>query len=224
MAKRKTRRSLSKDLNLGILEDHVIKKIDVEQRLADCFCLFVKTPDGGCFLSGGQEKPERYISPNFTAVCMGATRIESTIGLDLLIELGSAVAHQFSEQDFHSTIVLEFLCNYMKEQLEDIKSPQGLALEFIIFDHITNKLFRISFDGNYQINDLEEAGSKFFMIGDYEKPGKKGKAFLTALTKSIGDNISVENLSMVGVVVGKHFGLPDVSLYVEQEVEEKSDS
>lgn len=222
MAK-KSRRPLGKELNMGTFEDYVIKRIDVEQRLANCFCLFIKAPDGGYFLSGGQEKPEKYISPNFTAICMGATRIESTIGFDLLVQLGSTIARQFDEQDFHSTIVLDFLCTYMKEQLEDVKSPRALALEFIIFDHITNKLFRILFDGDYQIDDLEEAGSKFFIIGDYDKPNKEGGMFLNILTKSIGDNVSVENISEVANLFKKRSGL-SVSLYIEKEIEEKSDS
>ena len=158
-----------KSFGSGNFEDYTLKKIDAEQRLADRFALFVNTPKGGLFICGGPDPPAIFRNDNFNSILIAASLKESEEALSVLREIGAHVRSVFSEDDFYASIAAEFLSDYLKASLEDLRIPIALATEFMALDLVSSKVIRVFFSGDMEIDDLSKTEEKYFFIGLHNK-------------------------------------------------------
>lgn len=158
-----------KPSEFGNFDDYTIKKVDAEQRLANRFALFVNTPKGGIFVCGGSDPPVIFKNDNFNGVLVAASLKESEEALSVLREVGANVRNIFSENDFYAAIAAEFLSNYLKAVLEDLRIPVAVAAEFMAVDLFSSKVIRVFFSGDIAIDDLTATQEKYFFIGLHSK-------------------------------------------------------
>lgn len=162
-------RRISRSLGTSNLEEYLTKKLDAEQRLAGQFALFVKSNQGGLFISGGSQPAIAFSGATFEGVLIGASLKESEEALSVLREAASVIRSVFSENDFYAKISTDFLSDYLREVLEDLKVPVAIASEFIVLDFMSSNLIRVFLSGDYRVDDLSESNEKYFFIGLYNK-------------------------------------------------------
>ena len=153
----------------GFFEEFAMKKLEAEQRLARVFAAFVKLqPIGGYFICGGNVQFSHFSNDNFGCIIIGSSLVEINQGEDLLRKVGSRINSVFSEKDFHSTVAMDFLSKYLRANLQNIKIPQALAVEFFITDILGN-LLRVHFHGDIEVDSVDSLDKDVFMVGGYDK-------------------------------------------------------
>lgn len=199
-----------KPSEFGNFDDYTIKKVDAEQRLANRFVLFVNTPKGGIFVCGGSDPPVIFKNDNFNAVLVAASLKESGEALSVLREVGVHVRNTFSESDFYAAIATEFLSDYLRTVLEDLRIPVAVAAEFMAVDLFSNKIIRVFFSGDIAIDDLEKTQEKYFFVGSHSKQVQdlikkelEKYKFSEILSKS--DSVLATELEKVAVILKKKF-------------------
>lgn len=193
-------------VGIGFLEDFELKKLEIKQRLAKIFIVFIKTPDGGYFLTGGKEPPSLYGNGNFRCVFMGHSLSDLAHGEDLLREISSLISTTFSELDLHSTVVLDFLSKYLKSDLEDMRVPVGSAVEFMIIDS-NDDLMRVTFSGEMEIDDLEKSDKDIFVLGAHDSRFQKRLLVDLAKAPRVLDPEAMEKFA---VSLKKKYKLPHI--------------
>lgn len=213
MSKTRKKPSKKSDIDLGILESYIVKKFDTESRLQECFGMFVKFPDVKYFITGGPVCSERFTSDNFTAVCIGPTQVEISQGLNLINYVGTAVATQFSGEDFHAMVAVDFLSSYLKEHLEEMDSPKSLAVEFIIFDHVGDKLMIVSFNGDYAIYDLEHGTRNIMWVGGYQNENPN---LSKDLVKLVTQEMTNDQMRAITLKLKDKYKISTATIYYEK--------
>src|SRR3989344_3996661 len=103
----------------GFFEEFIMKKTEAEQRLARVFTVFIKlVPNSGYFICGGNVPFSQFSNSNFGCIIIGSSLVEINQGEDLIRRVGSRINTMFSEKDFHSTVVMDFLSRYLKANLQ----------------------------------------------------------------------------------------------------------
>src|SRR3989338_845370 len=153
----------------GFFEEFIMKKTEAEQRLARVFTVFIKlVPNSGYFICGGNVPFSQFSNSNFGCIIIGSSLVEINQGEDLIRRVGSRINTMFSEKDFHSTVVMDFLSRYLKANLQNMKIPQALAIEFFITDILGN-LLRVHFHGAIEIDYVDSTDKDIFMTGGYDE-------------------------------------------------------
>lgn len=170
MTKRVTRRN-DYTPDISNYTDYFLKKVDAEQRLrlTKTFTVFVKSENGGFFISGGSDVAVSFGNENFVSVLIAASIKESEEALGILREANARIRSLFTEDDFYAMLATDPLSDYLKEVLEDLKIPVALATEFMAFDVISNKLIRVLYSGDLKLDDLNDTNENYFFVGLYNK-------------------------------------------------------
>ncbi len=171
MAKNRGKSMVSEmsDVDLGSFGEFMLKKLEAEQRLARVFAAFIKPqPVGGYFICGGNVQFSQFSNGNFGCIIVGASLAEINQGEDLIRKVGSRINSVFSEKDFHSTVAMDFLSKYLRANLQNMKIPQAVAVEFFITDLLGN-LLRVHFHGDIEIDFAEGTDKDVFLVGGYDE-------------------------------------------------------
>lgn len=207
MAKKKkkgTSWTLRAGMGLGFFEELVFKKIEAEERLARTFAAFVKLPVGGYFICGGKVPPAYFSSDNFRCIIIGHSLVEISQGESLLREVGSRVSSLFTKNDFYATVATDFLSKYLRANIQNMKIPQALAVEFITID-IRGILVRINLTGDFEIDNLNEDGERIFIVGCYDERFRKS---LASELKNAPKEINLDKMRILADRLVSRFKLP----------------
>lgn len=154
---------------ISLLGEFELKKFEAEQRMGEVFSVFVKLePGNGYFICGGNAQFYRFSNQNFACVVTGASLSEINQGMELLQKVGSRISSVFSSDDFHSTVAMDYLSKYLRTDIRNMKKPQALAVEFFITD-ILGSLIRVSFQGDIEVDSIDNADNKILLLGGYDK-------------------------------------------------------
>lgn len=210
----------ARPLTLSGFDEYVTKKIDAEGRLSGTFAAFVKSEPGGLFISGGKEPSVAFGNSNFQGVLIAGSLRESEEALSVLREAGASIRDIFSEDDFHAKISIDFLSGYLKEILEDMRSPIALAAEFIVVDVLSNRLMRVRYSGDIQIDDLDSSEEDYFFVGLYKKNVENNikreleKAKIRDLLAKQHSDKKVEELKRIAMSLRAKFKFGSVNMIV----------
>lgn len=193
-----------KGIGLGFFEEFVLKKLEAESRLARTFAAFIKIPDGGYFIYGGNVLPTNFSNKNFGSIIIGHSLVEINQGEDLLWKIGSRISQVFTENDFHSTVAMDFLSKYLRANIQNMKIPQALAVEFMFIDSVDN-LFRVHFTGDVEMDGLDETDEDVFVIGCYDPKFRKR---LLAELKKVPKKLDPDQMKAFAEALKKKFDLP----------------
>jgi len=196
-------------LGLGFLEEFMVKKLEAEERLARVFAGFIKLGSAsGYFICGGNVQFSRFSNENFGCIIVGSSLVEINQGEDLIRKIGSRINSVFSGKDFHSTVVMDYLSKYLRANLQNMKIPQALAVEFFITDILGN-LFRIHLNGDIGIDSIENTDKNVFLVGGYDE--KFREELLRELKKS-PQTIDKEKMLEFAKRLKDKFKLPQMGL------------
>ena len=185
--------------NSSALKEFREKEADTMKRLGKVFAVMVKVPTGAYFVVGGTEAPFLFSNDNFKCVCIGHSSVDVSEGEDLLREIGSRIASTYSEADLHALVVATFASRCMQLDLENLKNPRGVAAEFIILD-IDQKVIKVRFNGDVEVEELEDMESNFVLIGAYDPAFRKT---LMAEVKKLPTDFNRNNYKKKSEILGK---------------------
>jgi|SRR3989344_3566423 len=192
-------------MDLGLIQDFAVKKLETEQRLSRVFIAFINNPMARYVVVGGDVTPCKFGNNNFSCVIAGRSLADLAYGQDLFREISSHVAATFSEEDLHSTVILDFFRTALRWEMEDMRVPQGYALEVMIADKMGH-LIRIDFSGEIEIDDLGD-DKDIILSGAYDENFKKR---LLVDLKKAPKKINEEALEIFGKYLEKKYKLKNV--------------
>lgn len=201
-------------IGTGVLEEYLNKRIDTRTRLDSNFVAYVSVGNsGGVFISGGDVEAAFFRHPNFFAAYTGYSSSEVTEVKSVINSLASRLRSRVLDENFHETIVVEFVSDYMKETMEDPKVPKGLAVEMILVDFSGTVRLLYNTGDNEKI-DPAQVDQKFFIVGCYNDNLRK--RILDELKKLIDPNGEMNDTKAAEVIVRlkSKFKLPYIGFQV----------
>ncbi|MBI2641321.1 hypothetical protein HYW87_01880 [Candidatus Roizmanbacteria bacterium] len=212
VVKRKKRRSGG-----GFISEAYAKEYDAQQRLGGSFCAFLKVKGEVRFFIVANNKPETANFKNFFSIAIGASNSELGEAKDILNELRSEWNDIFSSQDFHPTVGLYFLSRYLKGIMEGFWFPKALAVEYMIFDPVSNVLHTVRLNGDYESHAVGEVENTSIVVGAYNVRLRRElqKGLQRCLDRS---DISDKALQNLGLKLSKKYGLTTFTLRHSQVV------
>jgi len=157
-----------------------VKTQDAQARLWQCFVAFVKTPGAVLVELSGEETPlSGYIimasyvnesllsAQNFTAFYVGAPTAQVQEAVELVNEVCANIENVYSEEDVHSTMIVDTLSKYYRFLLDLKDEPRAVAVEFLFVDYMNNAQW-VRFDGSSGDIDLESRKKSITIVGCYD--------------------------------------------------------
>lgn len=198
-------------LGIGVLEEFWVKKLEAEERLARVFAGFIKLgPASGYFICGGNVQFSRFSNENFGCIIVGASLAEINQGEDLIRKVGSRINSMFSGKDFHSTVIMGYLSKYLRANLQNMKIPQALAVEFFITDILGN-LLRVHLNGDIEMDSIENTEKDVFLVGGYDE---KFREELLREFKKAPQALDKEKMLEFAKRLKNKFKLPQIGLVI----------
>lgn len=197
--KRRAHRNTNSLVGTGILEEYLQKVIDTKTRLDSNFVAYVSIGDkGGVFICGGDVEAAFFRHPNFFAAYTGYSSSEVTEVKSVINSLASRIRSLVLDENFHETIVVDFMSSYLKETMEDPDVPKGLAVEMILVD-FSGTVHLLYNTGDNEEIDPSKTDQNFFIVGCYNEK-LKGK-ILNELKKLIDPNGKMNDTKAAEVIV-----------------------
>lgn len=160
------------NVNGSLLRDFKLKDEDTKKRLGKVFAALIKIPNGVYFIAGGQERPGTYSNDNFGCVYVGGSSLDVNEGENIVRGIGSFISSTFSENDLHAMVLTDYASRIMQLSLEDIESPRGVAVEFLVVDW-EEKVLSVRYDGNTEDQSFEEISDNIVLISAYDPTFRK---------------------------------------------------
>lgn len=178
----------------SLLRDFKLKDEDTKKRLGKVFAALIKIPDGAYFIVGGQEQPGISGNDNFGCVYVGGSSLDVNEGENIVREIGSFISSTFSEDDLHAVVVSSYVSEVMQLSLEAIKSPRGVAVEFLIVDW-GEKVLSVRYDGNIEERPFDEISDNIVLLSAYDPTFRK--ILMKELKKAPAD-VTPKNIKQKG--------------------------
>lgn len=216
MRKNKRKKRNAKNSNLfdeSLYSDFLIKQLDAKSRLAKQFICFIKFSNGGLFITGGEIEGRIYSNNIFSAAYIGGSRVELVIMGNLISSLSTRIASVYSENDFHMSMLRDFLSQHLKEIMEDMEKPRALAGEIIAVD-VENNILNMNCSGDFEENNIDSGTVRVFLGGCYNQTMKeKIYKLLTKLLKKDDGLVSKEKATSFSTTLKNTLKIKNVSMY-----------